>query len=139
MSASPPSPPVPAVVALAWAVVGPPLLLFAATRVRRGRIATHMTIMSVSVIIELAVVAGFSFGMTPSPRRAALVALPFFKIHLAFALATLAGIAWQLASRGVARLRPLHRHTGPYVVLVWCLALVTGIYNYVFLYAMGPR
>jgi uncharacterized membrane protein YozB (DUF420 family) len=37
------------------------------------------------------------------------------------------------------RLRPLHRHTGPYVVLVWCLALVTGIYNYVFLYVWGTR
>src|SRR6266545_4659687 len=93
----------------------------------------------VPAVIELAVVVGFSFGVTPGPCRAALVALPFFKIHLAFALATLAGIAWQLASRSVARLRPLHRHTGPYVVLVWCLALVTGIYNYLFLYVMGSR
>ena len=67
----------------------------------------------------------------------ALVALPFFKIHLAFALTALAGLAWQLTSRAVARLRPLHRHTGPYVVLAWCLALLTGIYNYVFLYVMG--
>jgi uncharacterized membrane protein YozB (DUF420 family) len=126
-----------AVVALAWAVVGPPLLLFAATRVRRGKIPLHVTLMIVSVVIELAVFSGFSFLMDPSPRRPALQALPFFKIHLAFAIGTLAGIAWQLASRTVPTLRPLHRHTGPYVVLVWCLALVTGIYNFVFLYVMG--
>ena len=65
-----------------------------------------------------------------------MLALPIFKIHLAFAVATLAGIAWQLTSRVMPRLRPLHRLTGPYVVLVWCLALVTGIYNFVFLYVM---
>lgn len=139
MSAPLPSlpPPPPALVALAWAVVGPPVLLLAATRVRRGQIKVHMTLMLVSVVIELAAVVGFSFLMTPSPRRAALTALPFFKIHLAFAIATLVGIAWQLVSRTVPRLRPLHRHTGPYVLLVWCLALLTGIYNYVFLYVMS--
>jgi uncharacterized membrane protein YozB (DUF420 family) len=38
----------------------------------------------------------------------------------------------------VPRLRPLHRLTGPSVVLVWCLALLTGIYNYIFLYVMAP-
>jgi uncharacterized membrane protein YozB (DUF420 family) len=128
--------PLPAVIALAWAVAGPPLLIYAATRVRRGKIPVHMTLMIVSVVIELAVVLGFSFLMVPSRRRPALEALPLFKIHLAFAVTTLAGITWQLASRGVPRLRPLHRHTGPYVVLVWCLALLTGIYNYVFLYVM---
>ena len=128
------SPPIQAVVALAWAVIGPPLVVFAATRVRRGKIPLHVTLMIVSVVIELAVVIGFSFFMDPSPRRPALKALPLFKIHLAFALATLVGIAWQLTSRAVPRLRPLHAHTGPSVVLVWCLALLTGIYNYVFLY-----
>ena len=125
-----------AVTALAWAVAGPPLLIYGATRIRRGQIALHVTLMSVSAVIEIAVVVGFSFLMAPSPRRAALVALPFFKIHLAFAVAALAGLLWQLTSRAVARLRPLHRHTGPYVVLVWCLALLTGIYNYIFLYVM---
>jgi len=135
MSAAPP--PFPAVAALVWAAAGAPVLVFAATRVRRGRIPLHATLMIVSALIELAVVAGFSFLMTPSPRRAALVELPIFKIHLAFAIATQAGIAWQLATRAVARHRPLHRHSGPYVVLVWCLALLTGIYNYVFLYVMS--
>jgi|SRR5689334_17830977 len=129
--------PTPAVVALIWAIAGPPLLIYAATRARRGRVPLHVTLMSVSVVIEVAVVAGFSFLMAPSPRRPALAALPFFKIHLTFAVTALAGMAWQLASRAVARLRPWHRLTGPYVVVVWCLALITGIYNYVFLYVMG--
>jgi len=128
-----------AAVALAWAVVGPPLVIFAATRARRGQIPLHVTLMTVSIVIEVLVVIGFSFLMAPSPRRPALVALPFFKIHLTFAVTTLVGIAWQLASRATPRLRWLHRHTGPYVVLTWSLALITGIYNYVFLYLMGSR
>jgi uncharacterized membrane protein YozB (DUF420 family) len=127
-----------AIAALVWAVVGPPLVVFAATRARRGGLTVHATLMSVSVVIEVGVVIGFSFLMAPSPRRAALTALPFFKIHLAFAIAALAGMAWQLASRAVPRLRPLHRLTGPSVVLVWCVALLTGIYNYIFLYVMAP-
>ena len=130
------SPPVPAVAALAWAVVGTPLVVFAATRPGRGRRRLHVTLMTVSVVIEVLVVVGFSFLMTPSPRRPALVALPFFRIHLAFAVAALAGIAWQLTSRAVPRWRRWHHATGPYVVLVWCLALLTGIYNYLFLYVM---
>lgn len=48
-------------------------------------------------------------------------------------------VAWQVTSRAVTRLRALHRHTGPYVVLVWCLALLTGMYHYVFLYVLDPR
>lgn len=126
-----------AVVALVWALAGPPLLVYAATRVRRGQVALHRRLMPAWVVLELAVFASFGLIDQPSPRRADLMALPFFKIHLGFAIATLAGIAWQLSSRAVPRLRPMHRHTGPYVVLVWCLALVTGIYNYVFLYVMG--
>src|SRR5256886_2555468 len=105
-----------AVTALAWALAGPPILIYGATRIRRGRIALHVTLMSVSAVIEIAVVVGFSFLMAPSPRRAALVALPFFKIHLAFAVAALAGLLWQLTSRAVARLRPrsdLRRHAHP--------------------------
>ena len=85
------SAPPPAVAALAWAVAGPPILIYGATRIRRGKIGLHVTLMSVSAVIEIAVVAGFSFLMVPSPRRAALVALPFFKIHLAFAVTALAG------------------------------------------------
>lgn len=131
------SAPVPAVAALGWALVGPPLLIFAATRPARGRIRLHVTLMAVSAVIEVLVVMGFSLLMHPSPRRPALVALPFFRIHLLFAVTALTGIGWQLVSRAVPRLRPLHRHSGPYVVLVWCLALVTGIYNYLFLYVMG--
>lgn len=126
-----------ALVALGWAIVGPPLVVFAATRVRRGQVRLHQTLMLVWVAVELAVFVSFSFLMEPGPRRSALEALPLFTIHLAFAVATLAGVAWQLSSRAVAKLRPLHRHTGPYVVLVWCLALLTGIYNFVFLYALG--
>jgi hypothetical protein len=113
-------------------------VVFAATRARRGALAVHVTLMSVSVVIEVGVVIGFSFLMAPTPRQAALTALPIFKIHLAFAIAALAGMGWQIASRAVPRLRPLHRLTGPSVVLVWCLALLTGIYNYVFLYVMAP-
>jgi len=122
--------------ALAWAIVGPPLLVFGATRVGRGQIPLHRRLMSTWVVVELLVFAGFGLLMQPGARRPALLALPIFKIHLAFAVATLAGIAWQLTSRVMPRLRPLHRLTGPYVVLVWCLALVTGIYNFVFLYVM---
>ena len=132
----PPAPPQ-ALAALAWAVVGPPLLLYAATRVRRGRVTLHVTLMSVSVVIEAGVVVGFSFLMAPSPRRPLLEALPFFKIHLAFAVTALVGMAWQLTSQAVRSWRRWHPLTGPYVVLVWCLALLTGIYNYGFLYVMG--
>ena len=128
-----------AVAALAWAVVGPPVIVYAATRVRGGRIGLHRTLMLASVGIEIAALIGFGVIMEPGPRRADLTALPLYKIHLAFAFTALAGIAWQLTSRAVPRLRPFHRHGGPYVVLVWCLALVTGIYNFVFLYLLGPR
>jgi len=124
-------------VALAWAIAGPPLVVFAATRVRAGRRALHAALMLASVGIELAVFVSFRFVMAPGDRRPLLTALPFFKVHLAFAVATFAGIAWQLTSRAAPRARALHRHTGPYVVLVWCLALLTGIYNYVFLYLMS--
>jgi uncharacterized membrane protein YozB (DUF420 family) len=93
--------------------------------------------MIAAAVVTVGVLVSFEFVAEPSPRRQALVALPLFKIHLAFALTALAGIAWQLTSRGVPRLRALHRHSGPYIVLVWCLALVTGIYNFVFLYVMG--
>jgi len=132
----PMSAPPQAVAGLAWAIVGPPLVVFAATRVRGGRTTLHAGLMIASVVMELAVFTGFMFLMAPGPRRDALTDLPFFKIHLTFAIAALAGIAWQLTSRVVARLHPYHRQTGPYVVLVWCLALLTGIYNYVFLYVM---
>lgn len=119
-----------------WAIVGPPLLVYAATRVRRGRIGAHAALMVTWVAVELAAFVSFGFLMDPSPRRPELQALPIFTIHLVFAVATLVGVAWQLGSRAIPRLRPLHRQTGPYVVLVWCLALLTGIYNYVFLYVL---
>jgi uncharacterized membrane protein YozB (DUF420 family) len=126
-----------AYVALALAIVGPPLLVYAATRVRRGRIALHAGLMIAAVAVTWFVFVSFGFVAEPSPRRPALMALPLFKIHVAFALTALAGMAWQLTSRAVPKVRGLHRHTGPYVVLVWCLALLTGIYNFVFLYVMG--
>ena len=123
--------------ALGWAIGGPPLLIYAATRVRRGEIPVHAAIMIAAVAVTVGVLIAFGFVPEPNPRRPALMALPLFKIHLAFAFSALVGMAWQLTSRAVPRWRALHRHTGPYVVLVWCLALVTGIYNFVFLYAMG--
>ena len=123
--------------ALGWALIGPPLLVYAALRVGRGKIPLHAGLMIAAAVVTVGVLVSFEFVAAPSPRRQALVALPLFKIHLAFALTALAGIAWQLTSRGVPRLRALHRHTGPYIVLLWCLALVTGIYNFVFLYVMG--
>ncbi|MGH7671541.1 MAG: hypothetical protein ACREMC_01480 [Gemmatimonadales bacterium] len=123
--------------AVAWAIVGPPLLVYAATRVRRGRVPLHAALMIAGVVLTVGVLVSFDFVVQPSPRRPALMALPLFKIHLAFALTALAGMAWQLTSRAVPKVRGLHRHTGPYVVLVWCLALLTGIYNFVFLYVMG--
>ena len=82
-----------AVAALAWAIVGPPLVVFAATRVRPGRTSLHAGLMIASVGIELAVFTAFMFLMTPGPRRAALTDLPFFKIHLTFAIAAFIG-AW---------------------------------------------
>jgi len=93
--------------------------------------------MIAAAVVTVGMVISFGFVAEPSSRRPALRGLPLFKIHLAFAFTALAGIAWQLTSRAVPRLRALHRHTGPYIVLVWCLALVTGIYNFVFLYVMG--
>jgi uncharacterized membrane protein YozB (DUF420 family) len=125
-----------AVAGLVWAILGPVLVAFAATRVHSRQLSLHAALMIACVVIELAVFSAFMFFMTSGSRRSALIDLPFFKIHLAFAIAAFGGIAWQLTSRAVARLRPYHRHTGPYVVLVWCLALLTGIYNYVFLYVM---
>ena len=123
--------------ALIWAIVGPLLLVYAATRVRQGRTRLHAGLMLAAVAVTVTLLVSFGFVRAPSPRRPALIALPIFKIHLAFAFSALVGMAWQLASRAVPRLRPLHRLTGPYIVLVWCLALVTGIYNFVFLYVMG--
>jgi uncharacterized membrane protein YozB (DUF420 family) len=123
--------------ALCWALIGPPLLVYAALRVGRGKIPLHAALMIAAAVLTVGVLVSFEFVAEPSPRRQALVALPLFKIHIAFALTALAGIAWQISSRAVPRLRALHRHTGPYIVLVWCLALVTGIYNFVFLYVMG--
>jgi uncharacterized membrane protein YozB (DUF420 family) len=123
--------------ALCWAVIGPPLLVYAAMRVGRGKIPLHAALMIGAALVTVAVLVSFEFVVQPSARRPALTALPLFKIHLAFATTALTGIVWQLTSRAVPRLRALHRHTGPYIVLVWCLALVTGIYNFVFLYVMG--
>jgi hypothetical protein len=61
-----------AITALVWAVVGPPLGVLAAPRARRGGIAVHVTLMSVSVVIEVAGVVGFSFPhATKSAARAA--------------------------------------------------------------------
>lgn len=123
-------------VALAWAIVGPPLLIYAATRVRRGQTRLHAGLMIASVAVTVALLIAFGFVRAPSPRRPALMALPLFKIHLLFAFSALAGMAWQLTSRAIPRLRAWHRQTGPYIVLLVCLTLVTGIYNYVFLYVM---
>lgn len=122
--------------ALAWAVIAPPLLVYAATRVRAGRIPVHRALMLTAVVIETAVVISFAFIDPMRPRRAELGTLPIFKIHLILAVAALLGIAWQLVSRTIPRLTPLHRRSGPYVILLWCLALLTGIYNFVFLYVM---
>src|SRR5438034_11582582 len=44
-----------AVAGLVWAIVGPPVVLFAATRVRRGRLRLHAALMLASVAIELEV------------------------------------------------------------------------------------
>jgi uncharacterized membrane protein YozB (DUF420 family) len=125
-----------ALLAVGWAIVGPPLIVYAAAQVRRGRVGRHAVLLGAAACIELFVVLSFGRIASPHPRRALLEALPVFTIHLAFAYATLAGIAWQLGSRAVPRLRGLHRHTGPYVALVWVLALVTGIYNFVFIYLL---
>lgn len=92
--------------------------------------------MATSACVETFVVLSFATITAPVTRRAELAALPIFKVHLAFAIAALAGMAWQLTSRAVPRLRSLHRQSGPYVALVWVLALLTGIYNFVFLYAL---
>jgi len=127
-----------AIFALAWAIVGVPFLIYAATRPGRGKLLLHAGLMTTAVVLEIAVLLSFGALMTPSPRRMALLELPFFKVHLAFAIGSLVGIAWQLTSRTLPRLRPLHRTTGPYVILIWSLALLTGIYNYVFLYVLAP-
>lgn len=122
---------------IVWAIVGIPLVVYAATRVRRGAVPLHAALMIGGTIVTVALVVAFGFNAHPSPRRPALMALPLFKVHLALSFATLGGLAWQLTSRGVARVRPLHRRSGPYVVLFWCLTLLTGVYNFIFLYVMG--
>lgn len=127
-----------AIAAVAWAIAGPPLIIYGATRIRSGQALRHAGLMTTWVILEILVMLAFGSLITPAPRRMELAALPFFKIHLAFAIGTLLGIAWQLGSRAIVRWRAWHRPTGPYVVLVWCLALLTGIYNFVFLYVFAP-
>lgn len=127
-----------ALTALAWAVVGPPAIIYAATRIRRGQALRHAGLMATWVVLELLVMLAFSALLEPAPRRMQLVALPFFKMHVAFSVGTLVGIAWQLISRAVPAWRGWHARTGPYVVLVWCLALLSGIYNFAFLYVFAP-
>ena len=123
--------------ALGWAIVAPPLLVYAATRIRAGRKTLHQGLMLAAVVVEVSVVISFAFIDPTRPGRAELGALPIFKIHLAFAVTALAGIAWQLLSRLIPSWRAWHRLSGPYVILVWCLALLTGIYNFVFLYVFS--
>jgi uncharacterized membrane protein YozB (DUF420 family) len=125
-----------AVAALAWSIVGVPYLAYAATRPASGRLRLHAALMIAAVVLEVGGLFVFDLVVPPSPRRAALVDLPFFKIHLAFAIASLLGMAWQLGTRTRPAARRMHRATGPYVVLIWSLALLTGIYNYVFLYVL---
>ena len=81
--------PFPAIAGLVWAIVAPPLLLYGVTRVRAGQRGLHVCLMTTSVVIEIAVFTGFTFIMAPGPRRAMLAALPFFKVHVAFAVAAL--------------------------------------------------
>src|SRR2546428_3461800 len=95
-----------AVAGLVWAMVGPPLIAYAATRVRRGRLRLHAALMITWVVVGLGVFVSFAFLMQPCARRPALDALPIFKIHIAFAIATLPAIAWQLPSRAVPTVRP---------------------------------
>jgi hypothetical protein len=127
-----------ALAALAWAVIGVPYLIYAATRPGRNKLMLHAGLMTLAVLIEIAIMVAFGSVMTPSPRRMALLKQPLFTVHLAFAIGSLVGMAWQLISRTAPRLRLVHQKTGPYVVLVWALALLTGIYNYVFLYVLAP-
>ena len=69
-----------AVAGLAWAIVGPPLLVFAALRVRRGRTSLHAGLM-IARGDELAVFTASVHDDTGSaPPGFAGVA--FFKIHL---------------------------------------------------------
>jgi len=119
-----------------WAIVAPPLLVYGATRIRRGQVRMHASVMALAVVLEILVFISFGFLMEPGSRRPDLEALPIFKIHLLLAVSTFVGIAWQLVSRAVPAWRRFHSSTGPYVILVWVLALITGIYNFVFLYLL---
>ncbi len=125
-----------AVFAVVWALVGPVVIFYALTRARRGKTRLHARLMVVCIVFELAALFSFSLLEERSPKLPELQALWIFKVHLALAVATLVGIAWQVFSRFVFRLRSLHRRTGPWVAWVWCAALWTGIYNFVFLYLL---
>jgi hypothetical protein len=57
--------PAAAIAALIWPVLGPPLVVFAASWARRGGIAVQVTLVSVSVVIEVGGVVGFSFLLAP--------------------------------------------------------------------------
>src|SRR5256885_9120426 len=100
------SAPPPAVAALAWAVAGPPILIYGATRIRRGKIGLHVTLMSVSAIIEIAVVAGVFFFFVSPPPPAAPRAPPFFLFHLSFPVPAPAGGAGGVPSPRAAPPRP---------------------------------
>jgi uncharacterized membrane protein YozB (DUF420 family) len=126
--------PLQAIFAFAWAIVGPPLIVFAATRARRRKLSLHASLMIVAVIVEIAVFASFSTLDEPSARRPELRAHWIFFVHVAFVIAAAVGVAWQILSRTIERLRPLHRRTGPWVAGAWCGALLTGAYTFWFLY-----
>ena len=123
--------------ALTWAIIAAPLLLYGASRVRAGSVPAHAAFMGLGAAIEVAVFISFGFVEDPSPRREALMATMVFKVHVALALGTLAGIGFQLGSRVMPPLRRLHPRAGPAVLAVWTLALWTGIYNFVFLYVQA--
>lgn len=127
--------PVPMLLAVAWGLAGPAVLWAAIRAARRGDTDAHGALMAVAVAIQVAIIVLFVAWPDPSPRLSRLRQTAFFRfVHLPVVYITVAGIAWQLTSRAVARLRRAHQRTGPWVIGAWLASFLTGLVNFWYLY-----
>ena len=121
--------------AVAWGVAGPVVLWAAVRSARRGDTDAHGALMAAAAAIQLAIIVLFVAVPDPSPRLPRLRQTAFFRfVHLPVVYAAVVGIAWQLTSRAVSRLRRVHRHSGPWVIAAWLASFLTGLVNFWYLY-----
>jgi len=130
--------PVPMLLAVTWGFAGPVVLWSAVRSARRGDTDAHGALMAVAVAIQLAIIVLFVALPDPSPRLPDLRRTVFFRIvHLPVVYIAVAGIAWQLISRAIRRLRRIHHRSGPWVIAAWLGSFLTGLVNFWYLYLSG--